>query len=402
MMKKFLMTIKVAALIVLIQTYAQTGQAQMAQNEFNADSWWGEKKVVVDEPGYLRPYCVPVAIDVIEELCSNQADDLTDNNNEYLFNVLDSVLLESSVRESGKGYMGYTCYYSYQYQCQFEKTPFALERQAYCTNDKPNNSVWTTNGPRWNQVNVNSDGSFSQRWQTSDSTYHPSVDTCQWTCDEGYGAMDGQCHKLDSSIIGSYVDIKAGTFTMGSPANEECRRDKGEELHQVTLTHDFEMQSHEVTRAQFEQIMGYNMVDRQFNDDNLPANRATWHEAAAYCNALSDDADKCYTCEGSGNQVKCETKDWGPGFYECPGYRLPTEAEWEYAYRAGSNTMYYDANVKFCESNESDGAMDLVGWYAINSGEKPHPVGMKSANTWGLYDMGGMYRSGLRTIIWKI
>ena len=77
----------------------------------------------------------------------------------------------------------------------------------------------------------------------------------------------------------------------------------------------------------------------------------------------------------------------GENIYDCPGYRLPTEAEWEYAYRAGTTTAFYNGPITNCDG--SDAKANAIGWYDANSGATTHPVGQKQANDWGLYDMAG-------------
>ncbi len=102
-------------------------------------------------------------------------------------------------------------------------------------------------------------------------------------------------------------------------------------------------------------------------------NNVSWYDAAEYANALStsEGLDACFTCSGG-------TCDTAGDPYTCNGYRLPTEAEWEYAARAGTDLLYAGSNT-----------LDDVGWYSGNSGYNPHPVAQLDPNAWGLYDMSG-------------
>ncbi len=143
--------------------------------------------------------------------------------------------------------------------------------------------------------------------------------------------------------------IPSGMFTMGAGSYE----------HQVTLTQAFKIGVHEVTQLQYEQVMGVN--PSKFNGANNPVEMVSWEDAVEFCRRLSDlPAEKA-----AGNV-----------------YRLPTEAEWEYACRAGSTTKFSFGD------DESD--LGDYGWYGDNyDGGETHPVGDKQPNSWGLYDMHG-------------
>ena len=147
--------------------------------------------------------------------------------------------------------------------------------------------------------------------------------------------------------------IPAGTFTMGDASGED-----DETPHEVTLTKPFKMGIHEVTQAQYEQVMGVNPSG--FKGADNPVEMVSWDDAVEFCRRLSElPAEKA-----AGNV-----------------YRLPTEAEWEYACRAGTTTKY--------SFGDDESELGDYAWYGVNSDQKTHPVGSKKPNAWGLYDMHG-------------
>jgi formylglycine-generating enzyme required for sulfatase activity len=141
------------------------------------------------------------------------------------------------------------------------------------------------------------------------------------------------------------VYVPAGTFMMGSNNGEADEQP----LHKVTIKEGFYMGRYEVTQAEWQKVMGTNPSG--FKGDRLPVNLISWDDAQSFISKLSQRQD---------------------GFK----YRLPTEAEWEYACRAGTTGAYA-------------GDLDKMAWYANNSGKQTHPVGTKQPNAFGLYDMHG-------------
>jgi len=179
-----------------------------------------------------------------------------------------------------------------------------------------------------------------------------------------------------AQVQNTLVRIQGGTFLMGSPDDEAGRNptDEGPQ-HRVTVS-SFYISKYPVTQAEYQAVMGAN--PSQFRGADLPADSVSWNNAVRYCNARStaEGLTPVYTI--SGNNVT-----WNR---QANGYRLLTEAEWEYACRAGTTTPFY-----------SGASMDDAGWHQGNTGiivngvmdRSTRPVGQKQPNAWGLYDMHG-------------
>jgi formylglycine-generating enzyme required for sulfatase activity len=177
-------------------------------------------------------------------------------------------------------------------------------------------------------------------------------------------------------FIGNMALIPAGTFRMGNITNHPDGYDDQKPVHEVTITKPFLMSRTEVTQQQYEAIMGVN--PSRFKGDNHPVESLSLPEAKAFCNELSklEGLETCYRGEYGSD---CD--------FTANGYRLPTEAEWEYACRGGTETDFYTGNMS--NSYCSDPALDLAGWYCGNAGDSTRAVGQKEPNSFGLYDMHG-------------
>jgi formylglycine-generating enzyme required for sulfatase activity len=160
------------------------------------------------------------------------------------------------------------------------------------------------------------------------------------------------------------VLIPAGSFVMGSPPGEAKKDNEAaiEKQHRVTITRPFYMAKYELTQAQYAKVMGAN--PSKTKGDSLPVHNVSCQNARTFC-------EKC------SQLTKREVQ-------------LPTEAQWEYACRAGTKTAYH--------SGDTIDDLNKVGWHGGNSGGKLHAVGALKPNAWGLYDMHGNVRELVRDL----
>ncbi len=187
---------------------------------------------------------------------------------------------------------------------------------------------------------------------------------------------------------GGFVLVEPGTFTMGSPADEPGRG-SDEAPREVTLTKAIHVAIQEVTQADWEAMTGWN--DSDFEGVSRPVEQVTWFDALRYCNqrSASDGYTPAYTIENAtyeGHHITYADVAWNQG---ADGYRLPTEAEWEYACRAGTTTAFGNGTIVHVECSPLDPNLDLLGWYCGNALSSTHEVGGKATNAWGLQDMHG-------------
>ncbi len=167
---------------------------------------------------------------------------------------------------------------------------------------------------------------------------------------------------ITNSIGMRFVLVQTGKFKMGSPSSEKCRS-SDETRYTVTIKEPFYLQATEVTQRQWVEIMGENPSDFKKCGDDCPVENVAWDDCQEFIRKLNE-RERTYK------------------------YRLPTEAEWELACRAGKGAAF--ANGGISESGCGlDPNLDQMGWYCANSRRKTHPVARKKINAWGLYDMHG-------------
>ena len=181
----------------------------------------------------------------------------------------------------------------------------------------------------------------------ADGTEHATAVTGSTTVatDNAFVRKAGEAKTFDGV---EFVYIPSGSFTMGSPINEtgkECDEDQ----YRVTISKGYWLSKYEVTQSEWESVMKDN--PSQLKGSNYPVENVSFDDIQGYL-------------------VKKGTR-----------YRLPTEAEWEFACRAGTTTVY--------SFGDSASSLGNYAWYSGNSGDKTHPVGQKRPNPWGLYDMHG-------------
>ncbi|MCB9640623.1 MAG: SUMF1/EgtB/PvdO family nonheme iron enzyme [Myxococcales bacterium] len=241
-----------------------------------------------------------------------------------------------------------------------------------------------------------------EKWPKQEVCDNGQDDDCDGKTDEACGTSDGGPQEFDPDrppigLAVKEVLIKAGDFQMGDLDSDPQANPNSQPSHKVTITRDFYMHAYEVKQSEFSALMGYNNASFQKTcGSQCPIENVTWHEALAYANALSHEKrlPVCFSCTGAGQETTCQVlPEYGgkdpKNYYTCPGYRLPTEAEWEFAARGGTTEAQY-------------GTLGSIAWYADNSLLRPHPVGQLVANAFGLYDVLGnvtewLFDSTLRT-----
>jgi formylglycine-generating enzyme required for sulfatase activity len=191
-------------------------------------------------------------------------------------------------------------------------------------------------------------------------------------CDPG-GSPGVPCDATDDTW--DMACVSAATFEWGCTPGQGATCAGG--AFTATLTHDTLVATTEVTQGWYQEIYGDNPTEYPDCGEDCAMDGVSWDMAAAFTNALSEDAglDTCYTCSGTGTDTTC-TASGDPA--ACSGYRLLTEAEWEYAARCGEDTVFAGSDVA-----------DDVAWYNDTAGDQPHPVASLAANACGIYDMSG-------------
>ncbi len=194
-----------------------------------------------------------------------------------------------------------------------------------------------------------------------DASLEPSPISSDSSPEKAQNSLDSPLNPPESftnSLGMEFVLVPAGEFLMGSPETEAGRQADENPLHTVRLNKPFYLGKYEVTRAQWYEVMGSagEVEDPLPGDSELPVAEVSWGDVQEFVKNLNE-------MEGTDK------------------YRLPSEAEWEYACRAGSSTKYY--------FGDAEREMVKYAWFGKSQGSAPHPVGQKAPNAWDLYDMHG-------------
>ena len=238
--------------------------------------------------------------------------------------------------------------------------------------------------------------SFAEQW-TYDGTHHWKAATCghsEVSEEAEHTFVEEVCTECSLFVPAGFVYIPEGSFKMGSNAG-----DNSKPVHDVTISKGFFMGKYEVTQKEYLEVMGKwggtEPSETYGKGNNYPAYYVSWYDAVVYCNKRSideklepvykkgDETDPAEwreipnSSDDEWNNITC---DW-----DANGYRLPTEAEWEYAARGGNGTT----EVLIWSGTDKEDELENYAWYTSNSNGKTHEVGKLKPNGYGLFDMSG-------------
>jgi sulfatase modifying factor 1 len=217
----------------------------------------------------------------------------------------------------------------------------------------------------WWYMKAGTDGKFLA-WKQGDQKWYSFDEVGKaWVVVSEHGSQENKAGDVFtiSDLSLEMLWVTPGTFDMGSPTSEAGRY-SSESQHQVTLTNGFWLGKHEVTQAQWEKVMGSN--PSYFKGANRPVEMVTWNDVTSFCEKLTEQ-------ERTAGRLPAGM-----------AYQLPTEAQWEYACRAGTNTVYaFGDSLTSAQANISD------VWIASGVPSETTDVGKYPANAWGFRDMHG-------------